>query len=110
VQIIPAIGVTAVYKEKDGTESRYPVVCWALEEETEFDFDGSVIVTTEVIGMILVEGAYYVARVTEFEIYEHFIGYEYADDIGAERRVVKGSERLKDRQKYDRLKAGRYPD
>lgn len=47
LQVIPAEGWFAVYKENDGSESSVRLACWALVEETDDEFTDNVVVGME---------------------------------------------------------------
>ena len=77
LQVIPAQGVIAVFDE-GGSKSRYPVVCWALVEDSnpdDVEFGGPM---QDVVGMTLLDGSPRLTEVDSGDSQGAFVGYEYA--------------------------------
>ena len=77
LQIIPAQGVIAVFNENDG-EARYPVVCWALVEDSDPDaaeFGGAL---QSVVGLTLLASSSWLSEVDSGGSPVTFVGYGYA--------------------------------
>lgn len=73
LQIIPATGIAAAFRE-DGKECSYPVICWALVEDTEED--GTMF--QWVVGMTIIDGQIFLDEIDGIESPNGFIRYEYA--------------------------------
>ena len=77
-QIIPANGAIVVLSNDDGTESQFPVMCWALREEVftfppespETDF-----VHDTVIGMIIMDDTNILEEVDGPDLEGTFVRY-----------------------------------